>query len=107
MKLKVKKSPVHGKGVFAVGNIPKDTPLYLMCWWHEHELWWRVNKNSLAPFVNHSYDKCNLIPILNETINQYVVYAAKDIKDGSELFLNYDDHPVGLMKATDYDPPLK
>lgn len=107
MKVKIKKSPVHGVGVFAESYIPKNTPIYLMCWWHEHEMWWRVNKNSLAPFVNHSYDKCNLMPVLNEIINQYVVYTTKDIKEGDELFLNYDEHPIGLMKATDYVPALK
>ena len=107
MQVRIKESPVHGRGLFADDDIPKDTPICLLCWWHEHEMWWRVNENSVAPMVNHSYEHCNLIPVLNEDINQYVIYTTKDIKGGSELFLNYDDNPSGLMKATDYNPPLR
>lgn len=105
MNFKITDSPIHGLGVFAEQDIPAGTQVCLLCWWHEHEFWWRVTKRGFAKYLNHSY-KNNCTQVLNELINQYIVETTVDIKEGEELTLNYDTCPEGVMKATSFDPPL-
>ena len=105
MKVTVKDSPIHGKGVFALEDIPAETPVCFLCWWHPHEHWWRVNQNSVVRYINHA-TKNNCVSILNEDVEQYIVITSELISAGTELTLDYEVFPTGLMKATDYDPPL-
>ena len=106
MKVAVRDSQIHGKGLFAIEDIPKATPICFLCWWHEHEMWWRVNRNGKACFIHHANDN-NCTQVLNETVNQYVVETVDDIQAGKELTLDYETFPNGLMKASDFNPPLK
>ena len=105
MRVEVRESPIHGKGVFAVEEIPANTPVSFLCWWHPQERWWRVNQNSVSPFINHSFNN-NCIALLNEDVEQYIVTTSCTVPADTELTLNYDLFPTGLIKASEYEPPL-
>jgi len=104
-KTEIRKSPVHGKGVFALRNIKKGQ-LVETCNFVPQDVRGSMvdyDTNSqrfeegivifgIYPFINHGKHNANVEvhSIDNEELVAHIV-AIKDIKKGDELFQDYGD----------------
>lgn len=108
----VKKSQIHGVGVFAKKDIPKGIKIVdyygkEMKWKNFTKKYGRYNENSLNTYPmrriwkilvakEEPYKSKNLVNYINEYPNKVncelklrALYSIKDIKKGDELFLIY------------------
>jgi len=93
--VEVKESPIHGKGLFAKQDIPKDTVIGQIeghfcekdgphvLWMNEGQDKFKVTNN--LKFINH-----NKLPNV-AYYDDFTVVALKRIKKGEELLHNYGD----------------
>lgn len=99
--IEVKKSEIHGKGVFAVNDIKKDKVIEIC---NLIEAKRRKVKGIFVDYVfrknrkktvlalgygslyNHSYDPNAIYCINNDMLH---IIASKDIKKNQEIFINY------------------
>lgn len=111
MKTKVKKSKIHGIGVFAAKNIKrneiieickliimsqKDTRLIDETSLYDYYFSWKDNKSGIAlgngSLYNHSYEP-NAKYIKNFSAAAITFIALKPIRAGSEIIVNYNGDP--------------
>lgn len=108
----VKKSDIHGVGVFAKKDIPKGTKIVdyygkEMKWKNFTKKYGAYNENSLNTYPmrriwkilvakEEPYKSKNLVNYINEYANKVncelklrALYSTKDIKKGQELYLIY------------------
>ncbi len=101
--VKVKKSKIHGKGVFAKKDIPKDTKIgvyegrrvkrdgtYVLWVCDDNDEWHGINGSNDLKYLNHS-SKANC-----EIYNTGELYAQKDIKKGEEVTIHYGENWEGI-----------
>lgn len=82
--LTIKKSDIHGLGVFATCDIPKYTNLGI-----SHIYTDILIRTPLGGFLNHSLTpNSNLLNSLNTPMYHYL-YTLQDIKLGDEILINY------------------
>ena len=92
--LTIKKSKIHGLGLFAKKSIKSNTNLGLS---HKRlktpvEGEYEVFRTPLGGFVNHSEEpNCQLI----ETLDNLFLHTMRNIKRGEELTLEYQWYKVG------------
>lgn len=118
VKIEVKDSPIHGKGVFAHEHIKRGTIMWKFDPTHDKFLspeefnklseeeraelqrvaylsgrtnrWVYPPKDDPALFTNHSPDNNNMSAIFDETVSDEPVFVAnRDIAEGEELTNNY------------------
>ena len=105
----VKKSPIHGQGLFAYKNkIPKNA-IFLIAGYSD-------NMYYGASHINHSFNS-NSIVLQTKTPHSnilYLVKAKKDIKPGEEITINYKTLPpnfdrdtTGFINEITVNPPIK
>ncbi len=92
--LELKKSPIHGLGVFATEFIPKGTNLGICHYYDFREKPTKYLRNSLVPFFNYSKSKNAYLPIVKKEFKMgegYVteLITTKDIQKGEEILLKY------------------
>ena len=98
--LTIKKSELHGLGVFAIQPIPKDT-----CIGQSHlVLAKQIYRTPIGGFINHSDDpncikeKSAIFPYSScpvcEDSTQYVLKACEDIDIGDELTVDYTFYKI-------------
>ena len=81
--LTIKKSDVHGLGLFSLTEIPKDTTIGMTHIEIENDL----IRTPLGGFINHA-DESNCIKRKHN--NKWFLKTDKDIKANQELTLTYD-----------------
>ena len=81
--LTIKKSEVHGLGLFSLTEIPKDTTIGMTHIEIENDL----IRTPLGGFINHA-DDSNCIKRKHN--NRWFLKTDKDIKANQELTLTYD-----------------
>lgn len=92
--LELKKSPLHGLGVFATEFIPKGSNLGICHYYDYSEKPPKHLRNPLVAFLNYSVDKNAWLPIVKkEFINGTgwvtELITTKDIAKGEEILLTY------------------
>lgn len=103
----IKKSPIHGLGVFATENINAEELIH--CYSHliidEQHLNKELQRLNFGGFINHSKNpNCALKMVLefsnnNRKRSYYKLKTLKEIKSGEEITLDYTKELCGL---TDY-----
>ena len=104
----IKESSIHGKGVFASKNIKKGDKIGLAISFILG-IWPHITSN-LGSWVNHcGCEKSNLELFWDETDEAYnnegigwYFVANKDIKQGTELLINYVNTPFYIEGPQDY-----
>tara|TARA_B100000524_G_C23504953_1_gene318409 strand:- start:136 stop:681 length:546 start_codon:yes stop_codon:yes gene_type:complete len=86
--IKIKKSKIHGNGIFMKKNILKDKVLFTAI----------IDKNVtfLAKFINHN--KKGNTTLLKKK-NKYLIITNKNINSGEEITIDYDKTPYFIKKS--------
>lgn len=105
--IEVKESDIHGKGIFALADIPEGTPVLVIegeviseaeCIRREEEennvyIFWNGDNyidtanTYVIKYINHNCD-CNC-DVLENDAETLLLSAARDIKTGEELTIDY------------------
>lgn len=97
--VRLKKSKIHGMGLFAQRPIPKDTELGVT---HLHARHYGddvIIRTPLGGFINHSTDpNCTLL--WDKYYENWTLRAVKPIRGGLEITLNYFDYPEIANSST-------
>ena len=81
MKYYINKSNIHGKGVFAKENIPKNTHLGILV---KFKLWVPFKQGLLGKYLNHSnIENCRFQYLKNK--NMYMLVSNKTINNTIEI----------------------
>ncbi len=111
VKIKVKKSKLHGKGVFALENIPKgktielcniilldkkDTKIIDKTFLYNYYFAWKNKGSAIAlgngSLYNHSYEP-NAEYDKDFKNNSLAFISIRSIKKGEEIVVNYNGNP--------------
>ncbi|MGE5458099.1 MAG: SET domain-containing protein [Methanococcaceae archaeon] len=105
--VEVKESDIHGKGIFAVADIPSGTPVMVIegevisekeCIRREEEennvyIFWNGDSyidtanTDVIKYINHNCD-CNC-EVLDRDDNSLLLSSIRDIKAGEEITIDY------------------
>ena len=89
MKYYIDKSNIHGKGVFAKENIPKNTHLGILV---KFKFYLPFKQGLLGKYLNHSHiENCRFQYLKNKNI--YMLVSNKTINKNEELTINYNKTP--------------
>lgn len=92
--LELKKSPLHGLGIFATEFIPKGSNLGICHYYDYSERPVKHLRNPLVGFLNYSVNKNAWLPLAKKEFingNGWVteLVTTKDIEKGEEILLKY------------------
>ena len=79
----IRKSTIHGLGLYCIHPIQKDMNLGLSHFYWEDQLM----RTPLGAFYNHSSDKPNVVK--EEINNRFYLIALRDIWPGEEITCEY------------------
>ena len=87
----IRKSKIHGEGIFATRKINKDEvigiPLYLKYYFIP------VITREFGRKINHSYDPNSILQKNQDAPASWSLIANKTIRKGEEITLNYENTP--------------
>ena len=88
----IRKSMIHGFGLFATEDIPADTNLGITHYWLEGKL----IRTPLGGFYNHSEDPSCRSKIVNPDwkVKRACLVTLRDIKAGEEITTTYKIQPL-------------
>lgn len=88
------KSNIHGKGVFSNTDLPTGTVVGPACYFYPPI---KTVITGMGKFINHSKQpNCRVV---QTTQNEWVLVANQNIKDDTELTIDYNNNPWFLKKA--------
>lgn len=85
----IKKSSIHGKGVFTEKRFVKREKIDVGI---EHFLYFFPSITNFGSMINHSWSPTAELSYSDKD-NVYYVFALKDIDENVEVTLNYEDTP--------------
>jgi SET domain-containing protein len=89
----IKKSKIHGKGVFSKKKISKGGRVGIGIKFNW--IWFPQITDNLGKYINHSYSPNAHLEWLN---NKWYITASKKIPKNTEITLNYNDTPWYITK---------
>lgn len=92
---KLKKSKIHGLGMYANKFIHKDDVIGIGIVFKMYVI--PIVTEDFGKWINHSND-ANSHLYYHSTENMYFVVASKDIPENTEITLDYNDTPWYIMK---------
>lgn len=83
----IKKSPIHGHGVFTVEPIKKDSVIQLAA----RSKGVDAEITNFGKFVNHSWNPT--IYLKRDDRGRYYAFAIRDLNSGEEMTADYSQYP--------------
>ena len=93
-KFKIKKSNIHGKGLFAEGQVYPVTVIGKL---FEEDEDGTIEQTMFTKYINHS-EKFNVQPLLEN--GEIIFYSTTKINHGEEILMDYAHlHEIGLVDS--------